>query len=55
MTFVEKYQIDNPGSPVDDCLMYCPHDFCYEEESICGTMTCLECWDREMPKEEPHG
>ena len=55
MTFAEKYQVDHPDSSAGDCLMFCPRDFCYEEESICGTMTCYECWDREMPEEEPHG
>ncbi len=54
MTFAEKYQVDHPDSPVGYSLMHCPRDFCYEKESICGTMTCRECWDREIPEEEPY-
>lgn len=55
MTFAEKYQIDHPDSEEGDCWMFCPRDFRYEKESICDTMTCPKCWDREMPEEEPHG
>ena len=55
MTFAEKFQIDHPGADKDEHLLSCPRDFCYEKESICETISCAECWDREMPKEEPHG
>lgn len=55
MTFAEKYQVDHPGSAAGDCLKFCPRDFGYEKESICGTMTCYECWNREIPEEATHG
>ena len=55
MTFAEKYQVDHPDSAAGDCLKFCPRDFGYEKESICGTMTCYECWNREMPEEATHG
>lgn len=39
MTFLEKYYEDHP-----EC-----------REKACETMSCYECWDREMPEEATYG
>ena len=65
MTYREKLQQEHPGSVGDyvggcEC---CPSDWGYEEkccfhdpgtrlERMCK---CTECWERDLPEEEPHG
>lgn len=44
MTYKEKLQIEHPG---------CPVDYGCEDNPNCpGSITCEECWNREIPKEK---
>lgn len=60
MTFKEKYMQDHPEAEKSgfDLLAHCPEAYGYEEYS-CETVgcsrnsiSCKECWDREIPEEE---
>ena len=60
MTFLEKYIQNHPESGYSDFIMpnYCPDAYGYEKNS-CETVkcsyksvSCKECWEREMPEED---
>lgn len=55
MTFREKYHEDFPKNcKVNPDILSCPADYEYEERWNCkhDTMTCKECWNRIMKKNE---
>lgn len=66
MTYREKLQQEHPESVGEYYLGGCggcPSDWGYEEKCCIDDprtyfgrrYECAECWDREIPEEEPHG
>lgn len=56
MTFLEKVKKDNPNIKLKDsgAPMACPFELGYEEDYDCEEVTCINCWNREIPGTEPN-
>ena len=59
MTYRQKLAQEHPESVGEEHAggcRGCPHNYGYDRrrpaEDWCGTCTCKECWDREMPEED---
>lgn len=56
MTFKEKAMHEHPEM-IDESscggVKYCPYVYGYEkfDRDLCGKITCIKCWNREMPEE----